>query len=161
MKRTALAALAFLFTIATARALEAPVMKEGLWKVHNVTTDGPGTKPEEDSFSICRNHAYDKEAEALANDVMKGCSVNSQTRLGNKITANAVCKVGETTITTKSVTTVSGDTAFHSEASTTYSPAFYGKSQGTTVTDQTYTGSCPAGLEPGDRILSDGTIQRH
>lgn len=155
MKKTAAAAaFALLFTAAVAQDI--PNMKEGLWKLHMVTTDAGG-QPQDSTYSLCRNHAYDQKA----HDIMKktGCTINEGSALGGKRTFSSVCKVGDTTITSKSTLTSSGDTSFHSETTTTYSPAMNGMSQATTVQDQTYVGSCPAGMNPGDIISANGQIR--
>lgn len=155
MKKTAAAAaFALLFTAAVAQDI--PNMKEGLWKLHMVTTSGSG-KPEDTGYSLCRNHAYDQKA----HDLMKktGCTVNEGAAIGGKRTFSSVCKVGDTTISSKSTLTSSGDTSFHSETITSYSPAMDGMSQTTTVQDQTYIGSCPAGMNPGDIMGADGQIR--
>jgi hypothetical protein len=157
MKKTALAAaFALVFTAAAVVAQDVPNMKEGLWKLHMVTTS-TGAKPEESSYSLCRNHAYDLKA----HDLMKktGCTVNEGSTIGGKRTFSGVCKVGSTTISSKSTLTSSGDTSFHSETTTTYSPAMNGMSQSTSTQDQTYIGSCPAGMNPGDIISSNGQVR--
>ncbi len=155
MKKTATAAaFALIFTAAVAQDI--PNMKEGLWKLHMVTSS-PGGQPQDTTYSLCRNHAYDRKA----HDLMKqtGCTISEAAAAGGKRTFSTVCKMGEETITSKSVLTSSGDTSFHSETTTVYSPAMDGKSQSTTVQDQTYIGSCPAGMNPGDIISADGKVR--
>lgn len=156
MKKTALAAaFAFVFTAAAVVAQDVPNMKEGLWKLHMVTTDSG--QRQDTTYSLCRNHAYDLKA----HDLMKktGCTVNEGSALGGKRTFSAVCKVGSTTISSRSTLTSSGDTSFHSETTTTYTPAMNGMSQSTSTQDQTYIGSCPAGMNPGDIISSNGQVR--
>lgn len=155
MKKTAAAAaFVFLFTAAVV-AQDVPNMKEGLWKLHMVTT-GSG-QPQDTTYSLCRNHAYDLKA----HDLMKktGCTINEGSSLAGKRTFSSVCKIGSTTISSKSTLSSSGDTSFHSETTTSYSPAMNGMSTTTTVQDQTYIGSCPAGMNPGDIISSNGQVR--
>jgi hypothetical protein len=52
-------------------------------------------------------------------------------------------------------------TSTHSESHAAYTPAYDGKTDETVIQDQTYVGSCPAGMQPGDRIKVDGTLQRY
>jgi hypothetical protein len=143
-----------LFTAAVAQDI--PNMKEGLWKLHMVTTNAGG-QPQDSTYSLCRDHAYDQKA----HDLMKktGCTINEGSAIGGKRTFSAVCKVGETTISSKSTLTSSGDTSFHTETTTTYTPAMDGMSQSTSTQDQTYIGACPSGMNPGDIIAANGQIR--
>jgi hypothetical protein len=136
-----------------------PPMKEGFWKIRMVDTS-PGEKPTESTYSLCRDHAYDLQVLETAKKFLAACTTNSDSTSGNKRSIVQSCKVGKSIIQTKSVLTVSGDTHYHSESSTTFTPALYGQTQGSMVQDQTYVGACPAGMHPGDRQRADGTIQR-
>jgi hypothetical protein len=78
--------------------------------------------------------------------------------LGNKHITSGTCKIHDTTIATKSTSTYLGDTAVHVENDSTYTPAFVGRTQETMVIDFKYTGACPAGIQPGDRVASDGSV---
>jgi hypothetical protein len=155
MKKTA-AAAALALSLTAAIAQDVPNMKEGLWKLHMVTTN-PGSPPEDSTYSLCRNHAYDLKA----HDLMKktGCTVNEGSSAGGKRTFSSTCKVGATTISSTSTLTSSGDTSFHSETTTTYTPPMNGMSRSTMVQDQTYIGACPSGMNPGDIISANGQIR--
>ena len=157
MKKTVVAALTLFFTVGAAHAIDTPNMKEGLWKFHMVTTS-PGSAPSEVNYSLCRDHAFDQRGHDMA---MKqtGCVITEGSASASKRTFTGTCKVGATTITSVSTVTYSGDTSFHSETSTTYTPAFYGKTHDTMVQDQTYIGSCPAGMNPGDIMDTNGQIR--
>jgi hypothetical protein len=48
--------------------------------------------------------------------------------------------------------------ASHSETHTTYTPALAGTAESTMIMDQKYVGGCPAGIQPGDRIAANGTV---
>ena len=63
-----------------------------------------------------------------------------------------------TTISTKSVGTYVSDTSVHTESTSTYTPAFMGQTRETMVVDWKYVGACPAGIQPGDRVASDGSV---
>jgi hypothetical protein len=49
----------------------------------------------------------------------------------------------------------------HAESHATYTPSFNGKTEETLLQEQRFLGECPAGINPGDRIMSDGTVQRY
>jgi hypothetical protein len=140
-----------------ANAQNPPEVKEGLWEIHMQSTENPGNKKTEGTSTICRNHAYDQHAQALAKNV-KGCTKVSETFQGSKYSVEMRCTVGTSVIATKGVTSFQGDTATHSESNTTYTPAFSGISGSTMIQDQKYIGSCPADMQPGDRKSADGTI---
>ncbi len=77
---------------------------------------------------------------------------------GGKSSAEMHCVVAGTVIDTKEAGTFQGDTSFHSETRATYTPAFYGKTESTTIVDQKYVGSCPAAAQPGDRTDANGRV---
>ena len=84
------------------------------------------------------------------------CPKNDIRRNGSKIFGEAECKLGESTMKSKSVTAFVGDTAYKTEVKATYSPAFMGKTASTTVIEAKWTGACPAGVKVGDMILPNG-----
>jgi hypothetical protein len=153
--RTVIAIAALLLPLAF--AADAPEIKEGLWSIHTQTIDNPGNKKMENTSTICRDHAYDKSVEAKA-AAMKGCTKVSENILPGKRSVEMRCVIGATTIDTKSVVTFNSDTASHSENHSTYTPAMGGISENTMIMDQTYKGSCPAGMQPGDRTNASGQV---
>jgi hypothetical protein len=147
-----------LLPIGIALASGPPQGKEGLWSVNRQMIDNPGNK--KDVFppiKLCRNRAYDQYVMGLAKN-MHGCTTVSESTQGNKYFVELKCVVGKTVIDTKGTTTFQGDTSGHSESHTTYIPPMFGKSESTMIIDSKYIGSCPAGMQPGDRINGDGTI---
>jgi hypothetical protein len=156
MTKILLCAVALSLPIAD--AADAPEMKEGLWSIRIQTIDNPGNKKDDGTSTLCRNHAYDKSVEALANGVKKNCTKYNVSFQGGKYSTDTHCTVAGTVIETKGTATYVGDTSAHSENHTTYSPAFYGVSESTMIMDQKYVGSCPAGAQPGDRTAADGTV---
>jgi hypothetical protein len=140
-----------------AGATDPPDVKEGLWSIRTQFTENPGNKKTEGSYSLCRDHAYDQAARARAKKIA-GCTTTSESCAGGKCTVEMRCVQRGSTIESKSVTTFSGDTAVHSESHSTTNPPLLGVSEQTVVMDQKYTGSCPAGAKPGDRINADGSI---
>ena len=138
-------------------AADAPEIKEGLWSIHTQTIDNPGDKKMENTTTLCRDHAYDKSVEAKAAAV-KGCTKVSESIVPGKRSVEMRCVIGGTTIDTKSVLTFTSDTAAHAENHSTYTPAMGGVSENTLIIDQTYKGSCPAGMQPGDRTEASGQV---
>ena len=64
-----------------------------------------------------------------------------------------------TAIVSKGTYTYESATSVRSESHATYTPAFHGKSEETITEDQKYVGHCPSNMKPGDRLMSDGTLQ--
>jgi hypothetical protein len=149
------AVIALLGLIASAYALN-PSLKEGYWTVHTVTVDQPGNKTSEGKYSLCRNHAFDAANEARAKQ--PGCTMKSQSVQGNKHSTEMSCVVAGTTINSNGFSTYNSDTSVHSETNATYSPAFMGMTAEKMTVDFTYVGSCPAGIQPGDRVNQNGTV---
>lgn len=137
-----------------------PPMKEGLWKIHMVDTT-PGQKPTENTYLFCRDHASDQRGRQIAQKFLASCSAPTDTKSGNTRTMVMSCKIANSTITTKSILTAFGDTHYHTESSSTFTPPLYGQSQDSMIQDQTFVGACPANMQPGDRQLANGTIQHN
>jgi hypothetical protein len=87
-----------------------------------------------------------------------GCGKATTNYQGSKLNSEMRCTVGGSVIDSKETAVFQGDTAIHSETHATYSPALYGMSETTTITDQKYTGSCPAGSQPGDMRNAEGKL---
>lgn len=163
MKKPILATICLLF-LGVAHAVDFPNMpqlKEGLWKIHMIDNT-PGSKPTDTTYNLCRDHAWDEHARQLAKTVMVSCATPTDTTSGNSRSIVTSCKIANSTVLSKSTLTSSnGGTFFHTESHTTFTPPLYGESQDNMIQEQTFLGACPAGMQPGDHQLSDGTIQHH
>jgi hypothetical protein len=157
MRNVLLAVSMAALAMPVARATDPPEIKEGLWQIHTQTTDNPGAKKSEGTYSLCRDHAYDKSVQAKVKQ-MPGCTAANESFEAGKYSVQSHCVRAGTTIDSKSTTTSQGDTVLRSETHATYSPALFGVSESTMVTEQKYAGSCPAGVQPGDRINADGSV---
>ena len=148
---------ALLLASAAVNAVDPPVMKEGLWSIRNQSVNNPGDKRADHTSTVCRSHAYDQHA-LQEEKSMKGCKTISESLQGNEYSVHTHCVVGGTQIDSKSTVTFKGDSVAHSESHATYSPAMSGISEMTLIQDQSYVGSCPAGVQPGDITEPDGTV---
>ena len=137
-------------------AAEAPALKEGFWSLHSVTTEQPSGKKREINRSICRSHAYDEHVKETARKTAPTCKVIADTSSGSATTKETECTVQDTVVHSKSTITIVSETAMHTEVHSTYAPPLAGLSEVDMVMDQTYTGACPDGVEPGDMIGPDG-----
>jgi hypothetical protein len=150
-------ASALLLASGTAYAVDPPDMKEGLWSIHSQSIDNPGNKTSSAAYTLCRSHAYDQSVRVAAKAV-KGCTTVSESFLAGKYSNATRCVVANTVIEGKGTTTMQGDSSFHTESHSTYTPPLYGVSETTMIMDQKYVGSCPAGVQPGDRTSADGKV---
>ncbi len=159
MKKLICAALVLAGSLGLVHADSLPEMREGFWQITMQTTDNPGNKKSDLSYKLCRNHAYDKAGQALAKSI-KGCGALNMSYGGGTMSSEMRCTIGGSVMESKGAGTYS-DTASHTETHATYTPAFYGNTDEVMTQDQKYLGSCPAGMQPGDRMLQDGSIQKH
>ena len=74
------------------------------------------------------------------------CSKADIRREGGKFIGDSVCKIGDGTMTSHSVMTVQGDTAYKTVVSATYDPPFMGMKESTTTIEGRNTGPCRDGL---------------
>jgi hypothetical protein len=101
--------------------------------------------------------AVQKEMMDMGMGTMKTmCAKNDIRRDGNKVYGNAECKFGDATMKSSSVTTFTGDTAYHAEIKSSTEPPMQGMPSGNTVVDAKWTGPCPAGMQVGDVVLPNG-----
>jgi hypothetical protein len=144
--------------IGAAYAIDYPPLKEGLWQTRMQTINNPGDKKSESTIKVCRDHAFDKSAEAMATQ-QPGCTTIDDSHSGDVYSNEMRCKAAGSVISAKSNFAFKGDSAVHAETHITYTPAMYGMADQTLIQDQAYLGSCPAGMKPGDLLSPDGTIQ--
>ncbi|MGO9006750.1 MAG: DUF3617 domain-containing protein [Beijerinckiaceae bacterium] len=131
---------------------EFPPRKPGLWEI-TVT----GEKRPARTMKMC----IDKETDDLFHKLGTDLSVQVCSRRDLKVTDNvatveAQCKAGGSTVTSTSVTTFTGDTAFHSESKSHFEPAVLGKTDFASVQDGKWTGPCPSDMAPGDFSMANG-----
>jgi len=84
------------------------------------------------------------------------CTKNEFKRDGARFVGNAECKMGESRIISRSVMTLTGDTAYRTEINATYDPPFMGMKDSQTTLDGKYMGACPAGMAAGDFVGPNG-----
>jgi hypothetical protein len=148
MNRMAVFVIAALTTpVGAAHAVDHPQLREGLWKIQTQMIDNPGNKKSDGTVMQCRDHAFDKSADALARTV-RGCTTISESLSGGHYSSETRCVIGSTVMVSKGNAIFHGDTATHSETHISYTPALYGTAEETMLQDQTYLGSCPAGCGP-------------
>ena len=139
--------------VADASALDLPKRKSGLWDIR--ITRASNQPPQ--TIQMCIDQKTDNMAQQMGESVARqACSKQQIRREGNKILGDSVCKIGETTATSRTVFSGEFDRAYHGEIRTKYSPALMGKSESLTLIDAKWTGPCQPDQKPGDMIMPNG-----
>jgi hypothetical protein len=135
-----------------ALADEFPPRKPGLWEI-TVT----GEKRPTVTMKMCIDKETDELFHKLGTDLsVQVCSRRDLKVTGNVATAEAQCKIGGATVTSTSVTTFTGDTAFHGDSKSHFEPALAGKTDSASSQDGKWIGPCPSDMEPGDFAMANG-----
>lgn len=121
----------------SAHAVDAPKRKDGLWET-TVQTGGTTMVSQ-----VCVDRASDAKNQATTDEYMKGnCSKYEVRQEGGKWISDSVCTFAGKQVVNHSVITAIGDTAFHTE--------------GTTTADAKWLGPCRSGQTPGVPIMVGG-----
>ncbi|HEY7943435.1 MAG: DUF3617 domain-containing protein [Burkholderiales bacterium] len=137
-----------------ALAAEPPILKSGLWELSRSTTQQPEAKH---LTTMCLDESVQAEMREFGLGVAKElCSKSDRRVEGNRVIIDATCKLGETTMTTHSVMTFAGNTAYHTDGSATYDPPFMNMTEAKSSIDGRWAGACKPGQQPGDITLESG-----
>jgi hypothetical protein len=156
----AAAALAFAFAATlvlapgSALAQDYPTLKAGQWELTTTTSTTPD-KPTRTTY--CLDASVQKEMAGFGEGMRKEmCSRSTMKREGNRYVGESECRLGTTTMKSRSVMTLTGDTAYRTEVKATYDPPFMGMKESTTTVEGRHTGACRDGLVPGDLVTATG-----
>ena len=69
---------------------------------------------------------------------------------GDKIIGESVCKMSDTTVSTRSVITGRFDSAYKADIKSTYEPPMHGMRESSSVVEAKWLGPCKPGQKPGD-----------
>lgn len=139
---------------ASAFAADIPVLKSGLWELSRSSSQQPETKR---LTTMCLDESVQAEMREFGLGVAKElCSKSDRRVEGDRLIIDAVCKLGVTTMTTHSVMTFSGNTAYHTEGSATYDPPTMNMSESKSSIDGKWVSECKPGQQPGDITLESG-----
>jgi len=145
----------FLALVPAGQARAAPPMpysKSGLWIIDQHTEAGRTYRSK-----MCTDPASQAAMlRAGAGLSAQMCTKQDTTAAGAQVTIDAVCHIGPSTLTSKTVVTYTGDSAFHVVSDGAFSPAFMGKAKTHSTMDARWSGACPAGMAPGDMIGPTG-----
>jgi hypothetical protein len=126
-----------------------PDMKEGLWES---STMMPGTMDKPMHTTMCTSNAVSRKMyEDSHKNANRPCKGIHYERQGSVITEEIECNFSGKVTRSKSVTTLTGNTAMHLETR---------KADNTveSVIDMKWVGACPAGMKLGDVTGPDGKV---
>ena len=81
------------------------------------------------------------------------CSKNTVSKTGARVTAESICKIGQTTATTQAVFSGDFSTAYRGEIHSSFSPPLHGMKESSQTIDAKWIGPCKPGQKPGDVIM--------
>ena len=138
-----------------AQAQDYPKLKAGQWETTTTSSKNPGTP--QSKITMCTDDAVQKKMMDMGKGMSKEmCSKTDMRREGGKFIGDSVCKIGDATMTSHSVMTVQGDTAYKTVVNATYDPPFMGMKETTTTIEARNVGPCRDGLTPGDVVTANG-----
>jgi hypothetical protein len=136
-------------------AQDFPKLKPGLWEMSNTSSRRNDAAPVKST--LCLDASVQQDMIRMASGAMQGmCSKHDVKYSGNKITAEGICKIGDSTMKSQSVMTMSGDTAYRTVAHATFDPPFAGTTESNSVIEGRHVGACKPGQRPGDMTLPNG-----
>jgi len=150
-----IALLAALVAVSSgALGVELPKRKSGLWDI-KVSRTGGNRPPQ--AMQMCIDQKTDNMAQQLGENVARqACSKHDIRREGNKVVADSVCKIGESTATSRVVFSGDFERSYRGEIRTRYEPPLMGRTEGLTVIEARWIGACKADQQPGDMIMPNG-----
>ena len=143
--------LIILFAEGTAVAayFDAPKRKSGLWEI----TISSGQTKSGHAMQQC----IDEKTDDLMRNEMSGqkpqCSKNETRKEGDRIVAESVCKVQNSTATTRAVFTGRFDSAYKGDIKSTYDPPLSGMKDSSSTIEAKWLGPCKPGQKPGDVVM--------
>lgn len=139
---------------ADAYAAEPPVLKSGLWELSRSAGAQSDAKR---VTTMCLDESVQAQMREFGLGMAKElCSKSDRRFEGNRLIIDAVCKLGETTMTTHSVMTFASNTAYHTDGSATYDPPMMNMTDTKSSIDGKWVGDCKPGQQPGDITLESG-----
>jgi Protein of unknown function (DUF3617) len=149
------ALIAAFCTPGLALGAEPPSLKPGLWEI---TRAGPPQQSERrQTATMCLDESVQAEMREFGMGVAKDlCTDNKRTFEANRLTVSAVCQMGPTKVTSRSVMTFTGNSSYHTEGSATYDPPMMNVSAAKFAVDAKWVGPCKPGQQPGDMTIDGG-----
>ncbi len=153
---TAVAACLALAPITAHAIVDLPKRKSGLWELKMA---GAAMGGQAMAMSVCIDQANDNALQSTGERMAKDrCSKMDIRREGGRIVTESVCKLDQTTATTRGVFTGDFTTVYKAEISNRYDPPMMGRTEDRMTIDARWTGPCKAGMKPGDMVMPGGIV---
>ena len=128
--------------------------KAGLWKITMQGTSATVTHTADQCLASDTDAQLARQGMATMKSI---CSKFETRKVGKTFVIDSVCMIGTHASVGHSVTTVDGDSAYHTVVTThADGPANPSKPDSVSTQDGRWAGACPAGMKPGDQILQVG-----
>jgi hypothetical protein len=129
-----------------------PKRKSGLWEMKiSGLPNGMGMP----TMHNCVDQKTDDMWDADPTGSGATCSKHDFRKDGGRIIHDSVCKIDDSTVTTRSVFTGSFDSAFRGDMKSTYQPPIRGTRDISMVVEGKWLGPCKPGQKAGDVIAPD------
>ncbi|GIK87236.1 MAG: hypothetical protein KJ018_07390 [Burkholderiales bacterium] len=136
---------------APVHAADLPRRRSGLWEI---TTSQPGA-PAAVSGQLCIDEKTDDLAQQLAQGAMS-CSRQQVRPEGDGWVLDSVCRLGESTATTRARISGRFDSAYQVDIDSSYEPPIMGMRGGKATVKARWLGACRPGQRAGDMTLPGG-----
>lgn len=137
-------------SIATAATFDAPKRKSGLWEIKIVNGQAKDVHAMQQCIDEKTDDLMKKE---MGENQKTQCSKNDMRKEGDKIVAESVCKMQNSTATTRAVFSGRFDSAYKADIKSTYEPPMAGMKESSAVIEAKWLGPCKAGQKPGDIVM--------
>jgi hypothetical protein len=148
--RLVLASLALALTSTTPYAADTPSRKPGLWETKMQMSGMPQPMTSQQCIDEKTDDLMQQRGQ---NQARQQCSKNSVRREGDKHIVESVCKIDQTTATTKAVFSGDFKSNYKGEISTTYTPPMHGMASSKQTMEAKWLGACKPGQKPGDVVM--------
>jgi hypothetical protein len=135
---------------AAAASFDAPKRKSGLWEIQISSGQAKGVHAMQQCIDEKTDDLMKKE---MGENQKSQCSKNEMRKEGDKIVAESVCKMQNSTATTRAVFSGRFDSAYKADIKSTYEPPISGMKESSSVIEAKWLGPCNAGQKPGDIVI--------
>ena len=123
-----------------------PRRKSGLWEIKMSGGQIPG-------MPAIQQCVDEKTDDLMTKDIGQNqkaqCSRNELRKEGDKMIAESVCKIENSTVKTRAVFTGRFDSAYKADIKSSYDPPLRGMKEASSVIEAKWVGPCKAGQRPG------------
>ena len=133
-------------------AQDYPKLKPGQWEM--TTTSSKAARRRRNKMTMCTRRRRPEADDGHGQGHEQGDVLEARhAPRRRKYIGDSVCKIGDSTMTSHSVMTIQGDTAYKTVVTATYDPPLMGMKDTNTTIEGKNVGPCRDGLQPGDVVI--------